>query len=360
MAIEWYMMQSPTHLSGFESEDFDNLAQEAFLESLESSAGCDVELCNYDLSECVPMRAIVESKLQDTKLQSTYRQILFPIGTCHAGMYVKYKERYWLIVGLEDDNGVYEKVVMWLCNYKFQWISTVTGKLVERWGYINSASQYNNGETPNANLFRYRSDQLMVFIPDDEESLLLDNHVRFIIDRRCEVYKKKISDHTNVDTSFQLATYGITRTDSTLYDYQIGGHMGFLATQDEQHEDDGFYRIDGKECWVCDGSRAFEYLNKTRLLSSEIIYDEPIIYDDVEPTIFTAAFYDEDGNLDTFTKPQWGFFCDFKDDLCVEYVDNSILISTSNSELINKSFELLLDGGEYETQMLTVTIKQFL
>ena len=359
MALEWYMMTPPTHISGFESEDFDNYAAEAFLEALDSSIGCDVELCNYDLSECIPMRAIIESRLQDTKLQSTYRQILFPIGTCHAGMYVKYKDRYWLIVGLEDDNGIYEKAVMWLCNYKLQWIG-MSGQLVERWGYVNSASQYNNGETSNASNFTYRSDQLMAFIPDDDESVLLDNQIRLVIDRRCKVYSKNIDEETQFDTSFPLATYSLTRTDSVLYDYQIGGHMGFLATQDEKHDDDGFYRINGKECWICDGARAFEHLNKRRLLSSEILYDEPVIYNNVEATIFTAAFYDEDGNLDTSISPQWGFFCDFKDELHVEFVDNSIMISTNNSKLVNKSFELLLDGGEYDTQILTVTIKQFL
>lgn len=360
MAIDWYMMTPPTHISGFESEDFDNYAAEAFAESLESSVGCDVELCNYDLSVRVPMRAIVESKLQDTKLQSLYRQILFPIGTCHAGMYVFYKGRYWLIVGVEDDNGVYEKAVMWLCNYFFQWISPISGQLVERWGYVNSASQYNNGETANASLFTYRSDQLMIFLPDDDECVLIDNRVRFIIDRRCSIYEKSIKILTKFDTHFPIETYSVTRTDSVIYDYQIGGHMGLLATQDEKHEDDGFYRIDGKNCWVCDGAKAFTSLNKTRLLSSEILCDEPTIYCGIEPTVFAAAFYKEDGSLDASVDPQWSFFCDFKDDLKVEYVKDSILISTDKFNLINKSFELLLDGGDYETQMITVTIKQFL
>ena len=136
--------------------------------------------------------------------------------------------------------------------------------------------------------------------------------------------------------------------------------MGLLATQDEQHEDDGFYRIDGKNCWICDGSIAFESLNKNRLLSSEILCDEPSVYCGIEPTVFTAVFYDEDGNIDTMTEPEWSFYCDFKDKLTVEHVDDSIMISTDDHGLINTSFELLLDGGEYETQTLTVTIKQFL
>ena len=91
-------------VSGFESDDFDNLAQDAFIEALQSALAEDVEICNYDLSQREPKRVIIEGKVQDTKLNSLMRTILAPIGTCKAGQYVYYKNRYWLIVGLVDDN----------------------------------------------------------------------------------------------------------------------------------------------------------------------------------------------------------------------------------------------------------------
>lgn len=34
--------------------------------------------------------------------------------------------------------------------------------------------------------------------------------------------------------------------DNVIYDYQDSGHSEFMAYQDEQHETDGYYVVDGK------------------------------------------------------------------------------------------------------------------
>ena len=38
-----------------------------------------------------------------------------------AGMYIFYENRYWLITGYPSYNGIYEKAVMQLCQYKLRW-----------------------------------------------------------------------------------------------------------------------------------------------------------------------------------------------------------------------------------------------
>lgn len=147
MAQEWYLMNTNHDtVSGFESDDFDNFATDGFFEALQTSMGSSVEICNYDLSVRTPQRVIVEGNVQDTKLNSITRQMLAPIGTCRAGQYVYYKDRYWLIVGLVDDNGIYEKAVLALCNYLLAW-QNEKGEINQRWVNAVSASQYNNGET---------------------------------------------------------------------------------------------------------------------------------------------------------------------------------------------------------------------
>ena len=107
MAKEWYLLNSPyNQLSGYENESLTDFGAEGFLEALETDIAIDIELCNYDLSENTQIRAIIQNRTSDTKLQSLTRQMFVPIGTCKAGMYVKYNNRYWLIVGLVDDNNV--------------------------------------------------------------------------------------------------------------------------------------------------------------------------------------------------------------------------------------------------------------
>ena len=85
MATEWYLMKPPySQTSGFEDEVMD-FAQDAFTEALDSPIAIEVEYCNADLSICSPIQAIIQNKVQDTKLNAFTRHLLVPIGTCKAG-----------------------------------------------------------------------------------------------------------------------------------------------------------------------------------------------------------------------------------------------------------------------------------
>lgn len=355
MAIEWYLLKPPhDQLSGFEDEALSDFAKEGFDEVIDSEFAVDVELCNYDLSERKQIKAVVQNTVQDTKLKSLNREIYFPIGTSKAGMYVKYKNRYWLIVGLVDDNMMYEKAIMSLCNYYLTWLNDEK-EIVQRWVCVSSASQYNNGET-GVTYFNVRSDQLLIISPDDRESVLLTTGKRFIIDKRCRIYEKEFDADVVSDTSKPVVTYRVTRSDSVLYDYQDSGHFEFMVYQDEQREKDGYYVIDGIGYWLCE--EVSDSPNKSEVLSSEILYDSTDIYNGLEPGVFTAQFYDAEGNKADAT-PHWDIVCDFKNQLNIEYVDNSICISVDNKSLINKSFELSLSADGYDKQSITITIKAF-
>ena len=359
MAQEWYLMNTDHDtVSGFESDDFNDLAADAFSEALDSSLGIDVEICNYDLTQREQQKVIMEGSVQDTKLNSMQRRMLAPIGTCEAGQYVYYKERYWLIVGLVDDNGMYEKAVLVLCNYLLTWKNS-NGDIIQRWINASSASQYNNGETSDRFMF-VRSDQLMVILPCDDESLLIPHKQRFIIDSRCKVYEKNFPENTTVDTSKQLLTYELTRMDNVIYNYQNCGHSEFMAYQDEQHEKDGYYVIDGKGYWLCDEPDTEEENTNEEVQNPfcSIECDEPVVYVGLEPAIFTAHWsYSGDS---TEPIPLWEINCDFIDSLNVEYVDNSICISVNNKKLINKSFELSLRASGYNETTITIQIKAFM
>lgn len=341
-------------VSGFESDDFNNFAVESFEEVLNSAIGINVEICNYDLVERIPERVIMQDNVQDTKLKTMQRTMLAKIGTCKSGQYVYYKNRYWLIVGLVDDNGIYEKAVLLLCNYLLTWLND-NNNVVQRWVSISSASQYNNGETSNKFYF-VRSDQIMILMPDDDECLLIKHKQRFIIDKRCNIYERNLPKDITSDTTKQLIVYELTRMENVIYNYQDSGHSEFLACQDEQHPEDGYYVIDGKGYWLCGVA---ESGNKTDILSCVIECDEPAVYCGIEPAVFYAKFYDTDGN-NTLAVPQWKIICDFEDSLNVEYVENSIMISVNDDKLINKSFQLSLCSDGYNETAITVVIKAFI
>lgn len=355
MAKNWYLMKSPhNQLSGFEDDALNDFALEGFEEALGSSIAVDIELCNYDLSVCKPMKAIIQHNVDDTKLKTLSRELYLPIGTFKAGMYVKYKERYWLIVGLVDDNKMYEKGVMVICNYLLTW-QTKDKRIIQRWANITSASQYNNGETSTKN-YDVRSDQLLILTSDDDDSMLLTAGQRFIIDRRCSIYEKGFDKNITCSTSNPILTYELTRADSVLYNYQDSGHYEFMVTQDEQHKNDGYYVIDGKGYWLCEEPNIKD---KNVVLSSKIEYDSLDIYNGLEPSVFLAKFYDNDGNV-TNVEPRWKIDCDFIDQLNIEYLENSICISINNKKLINKSFKLSLCADGYEEISITITIKAFI
>lgn len=355
MAKEWYLLKSPYYATGgFEQEVLDEYSQDSFAETLLTDMASDVELCNYDLSESTELRVIVQGNVGDTALQTMSRQVLAPIGSLKAGYYIKYKNRYWLITGLVDNNGIYEKAVIVICNYLLSWINS-SGKIIQRWVNATSASQYNNGETGMKYYF-VRSDQLMIFTPDDDECLLLDTDMRFIIDKRCKIYERDMPSGTTVNTSNPLVVYKLTRSDTVLYDYQDSGHSAFMAYQDEQQDQDGYYVIDGKGYWLCDVPKK----DKSSAPACEILYDEDVIYLDLEPSVFIAKFTDSNGDVDTTTTPVWEINnCSFIDDLDIAYENNSIQISVKNKKLINKSFELSLGGFNYTPTTLKITIKTF-
>lgn len=358
MAEEWYLLKSPrSQLSGFENDALNDFATEGFEEALETDIAIEVEYCNPDLSECVPMRAVILRRTQDTKLNAFRRHLLVPIGTCKAGYLVKYKNRYWLIEGLVDDNGMYEKAVIVLCNWQMTWLNA-NGEVVQRWSNIQSASQYNNGQRENRN-YTLRTDQLLICMPYDKECIMLDEGVRFIIDKRTEYYEQDIPEDTEVDTSFSLITYECTRNDSVLYNYIDSGHYEILVTQSEQHNGDGYYRIGDSGYWLCSSEIVNtntesddEQEESTGEITAKIISDSDKLYIGLGATEFTAVFTQDGQIIDI--EPEWKIECDFADKLQVDNINNTICISVDNYDLLNKSFELFLQG--YEDTKVKVTI----
>ena len=127
-----------------------------------------------------------------------------------AGDYVEWADAMWLIVSCDWDKEVYTYGKMQQCNYVLKWQNT-EADIIERWSVVLSASKYNNGEKYN-NVIVVGSNQLMVYLPIDEETLKLRSDKRLMVDFNTEL--PKCYDITRVDT----VTMGYDGTAEPRYD----------------------------------------------------------------------------------------------------------------------------------------------
>ena len=114
-----------------------------------------------------------------------------------AGDYVEWADSMWLIVSCDWDKEVYTYGKMQQCNYLLKW-QNKDAEVIERWAVVLSASKYNNGQLYN-NIIVVGSNQLMVYLPNDSETLKLGSNKRVMVDFNTDV--PKCYDITRVDTA---------------------------------------------------------------------------------------------------------------------------------------------------------------
>ena len=154
-----------------------------------------------------------------------------------AGDLVEWADAMWLMVSCDWDKEVYTYGKMQQCNYVLRWQNT-DAEIIERWSVILSASKYNNGEKYN-NVIVVGSNQLMVYLPIDEETLKLKSDKRLMVDFNTE--SPKCYDITRVDT----VTMGYDGTAEPRYDGK--GCILLVLTETEINPD-----VDRIDLMLCD------------------------------------------------------------------------------------------------------------
>ena len=198
---KWYRMTRPLFNSGYEDDEFFAYGQDGFLELLDTALGMDVLLFDKRIdAEPVKLRAVIQSRTADTFNSADDRQILCPIGTLHCGQYVKFDGGWWLVSGIPGNNRIYEKAFLWKCRHNIRLLSPLTGEIVEYPVVSENSTQYGTGEE-NKTHMTVGDDQHLVYLPYNEETILLDNQFRFIMD------KNKI----------QPSVFRVTRVDPVSY-----------------------------------------------------------------------------------------------------------------------------------------------
>ena len=336
---EWYLMDNykPNAVSGFEGDVLTDFAQSNYADLLTTAISDTVLLYDSSLSNCKEVKCLIQGNTADTQLKSMERTGLFPIGTVKAGMYVFFDGAFWLITGYPGNNKSYEKATLILCQYKLKW-QNADGIIVERWINASSGSKYDIGESETKTI-TLASDNLILLMPDDEETLNLDGK-RVFIDKRPVPTK----------------VYKITRSDDVLFDYGIhGGILSFITDRKELNAN-----TDNQELGICDyisPTTPPEEDDKTTILSGTItgtISGNKNLKVGFSRT-YTANLVDEDGNAVKWSDEfSWNIVGDIEVSSSVD--NNKISIKVEDEVLIDETCTLQLIESDSGTIIAEVTL----
>lgn len=197
-----------------------------------------------------------------------------------AGDYVEWANNTWLVYEADSDDELYIDGTLRQCQQNIYW-QNANGEMVSRYAWIQNASAYNNGEDADKTM-TLKSNQFMVYMPYDDETMLLDNGKRVHMSR----------------SNSKCNAYGLTRPDDITYGYGEKGVLNIIFTQDQTNtEKDKLVTLeDGTQVWICN------YISIT-LPPSEPTPDKP----DQNPILWGRISYKGDpiikagGAAKTFT-----------------------------------------------------------
>lgn len=257
MSTEWYLINSPYYTEGTETKDFrfnSDLGMEDFL--TDTPLAKKVYLCKGKFDDVTKSfeieyetEGIIQGNSPETQTKGWQRQLLTRLKTISDYKYVKiYDEDYdkwdiWLIMTMPSNNSVYEKVVLYLCNYIAKW-QNENGDVIYQPFHVENASQYNSGEE-SSKILTIGFNQLLVYTSLDNDTVELDRSKRMFID-----YNIK-----------HPLPYRITRIDTVSESYAENRVICLILTEDVYNPD-----TDSIENWLCDYFKPLEHK------SIEIIY----------------------------------------------------------------------------------------
>ena len=174
MSKEWYLIQQPYYTEGYEKPDLLFDSEMSFNDVLEDSViEDDIILCSgvfngENFENEFATKGIIQNEIPDTPTQAWQRQVLTYISTISDYKYIKYDNKIWLILTEPTNNKLYEKSILYLCNYVIKW-QDGNGIVNYKPCNIQNASQYNSG-TNETKVITIGYDQLMMYISLDEET----------------------------------------------------------------------------------------------------------------------------------------------------------------------------------------------
>lgn len=208
MAKEWYLLGS-SNISGFEEGNFIG-DRGGFSELINSFMGKTIQVFgDKPTNDPHEIRAIVQNVTADTPPSGSYRQVLAEIGSLQCGQLLQFDDRHWLVTSLVDNNRLYDKAVVWHCNFMLNFIPPSSEAIVTYPVVVHNATQYTSG-VEEQRMMTVGATQRLIFLPYNDDTIDVDHDFRLLIDRR--LAKPTAYRITHVDTEqFNYDGYGVLR-----------------------------------------------------------------------------------------------------------------------------------------------------
>lgn len=245
----------------------------------------------------------------------------------HEGDYVVWQNKYWLITDMDMENEIQYRGSMMECNRTLRW-QNKKGDIVERWCSYNEKADNSQGVSANEKIDSVKT-TFTIYLPLDEETKKIRRYQRFIMDVDLEEPNTYVVTNRNVISS--------------VFDPgQKHGIISLVLSQDERSQDK-----DSLEFVIADYKEPAQSVIGT---NCEIKYDgdDPSIKAGGSYKVYTAVFYDGDGNVINDVQADWNIT--FMPD-CERYFkvikDGNVLKIKAENEpsIIQSQIKIELSGG---------------
>lgn len=255
-------------------------------------------------------------------------QIIYP------GELVHWNDTTWLVLNADFDSELYVDGNLQQCNFKLRW-QNKNNEIIERDIVTISATAYNSGVEDKA-LITIGYDQLMIYIPYDEETIELNRDKRFFISNN----KKK------------PIPYKLTSINTTSNVYNGHGYLQLIVSEDVLQEEDNV------ELGLCNYKENNSSDTPTNDLSAKIVFKSIKIKSGYSKgTTFSAEFYNHDIKQ-TDISPIWNVNCSFLDKLTVKEDGDKITLLINDDSYIGQRINLTLKDkeGNYQEDSILLEV----
>jgi hypothetical protein len=247
-----------------------------------------------------------------------------------VGDYVEWASATWLVAKADPDNELYVDGMLYQCNYKLRW-QDETGKIVERWSFVQNASAYNTGKEYFTET-TVGTNQYMLMMPIDEDTRKLRRDKRVY----CDIIDQK-------------TRYKFARVDSLANTFGEKGIVTIMLTEDQAHNE-----TDNDELGICDyiapsSASQGEPISGGTEGYSYIDYKSTSVRCGGLPQTYTAVFCDKSGNKLNNITASWKVDCDY--DITQKVNGNQITLSCSDTSAIGEIITLKITNAGYESSL---------
>ena len=251
-----------------------------------------------------------------------------------VGDYIKWANTMWLVRSADSDDELYVDGELLQCNYLLKW-QNEEGRIIERWAHVDNASAYNTGKY-YYNAVVLASNQMMVYIPIDDDTYYLERD------------KRLYCDYTNKGVRYKVAR--VDAVSLTHGEVDMVGTRGIeyiILTEDVEH-----HSSDNDELQICDYfvPNNIEPEQDMQISDSYSSIDYTSKFIKIgSPRTFTACFMNKDGEEQEDIVASW--YVESEYDINYEIDGNTIALSCSDIDAIGSKIKLKIINTNMESEL---------